>query len=29
MVGGDRRCEHVGSQREMKVDPFVGDFDMG
>lgn len=27
MVGGDRRCEHVGSQREMKVDPFVSDFD--
>ncbi|MDX9670630.1 MULTISPECIES: ribbon-helix-helix domain-containing protein [unclassified Pseudomonas] len=27
MVGGDRRSEHIGSQQEMKVDPFVSDFD--
>jgi predicted DNA-binding ribbon-helix-helix protein len=28
MVGGDRRSEHVASQQEMKVDPFVGKFDI-
>jgi predicted DNA-binding ribbon-helix-helix protein len=28
MVGGDRRSEHVASQQEMKVDPFVSEFDM-
>ncbi|WP_025112784.1 ribbon-helix-helix domain-containing protein [Pseudomonas sp. H1h] len=27
MVGGDRRSEQTGSHQEMKVDPFVSDFD--
>ncbi|MFJ2711753.1 ribbon-helix-helix domain-containing protein [Pseudomonas sp. NPDC087346] len=28
MVGGDRRSEYVASQQEIKVDPFVSEFDI-
>jgi predicted DNA-binding ribbon-helix-helix protein len=27
MVGGDRRSEYLASQQEIKVDPFVSEFD--